>query len=255
MTDCFAELSRDSKEIFEARLSQRIDSGNASDFGKQVRLLIEQTYASCGYGYDPKTVVATLPELVSDLRRYFGYLTLEELKIIFKKGYQGEFGEYQGLNNKTYFGWIKAYLNIDARANAIKALEKARLEMMPKPKVLTEQEKEQIIKDGVLKVFNDHKAGVEILDPGNVVFNYLEEKGILDLAPEEAKKLIAESKEKMIQDAILNKGIKPVSKVIEGVISNKGVIVANAKRMALKRYFDSLIEMEIDLSDELNPLT
>ena len=95
------------------------------DIETKLTQLITLTHQACGQLMNSIDVAATLPELCSDLVKYNGILTIEELQIAFKKGYRGEFGEYFGLNNKTYFAWVSAYRYGKDRANAKLAMKKA----------------------------------------------------------------------------------------------------------------------------------
>lgn len=239
------------KEIAVACLQKKVKDYAIEEVCFFMLGLIGRTHLSCGFKMDESNVDLTVDEFCADLKKYNGLLSFEELEIAFKNGWKKTYGDFTGLNNATYFQWVNGYTWSQSRLNAKKALENAKNKPVSKPK-LSEEEKERIIKEGALKMFEDYKSGATILDPGNVVYNYLGAKGLIRITPERRDKLLAEEKERMIQEAIANKGTKSVAKVIEGVIGNEAVIIGNAKRQALKEYFSHLIELGMNLKEELN---
>jgi hypothetical protein len=254
-TACWTGLSKAQKDIFEARLYSRIDKLEVEPFGKDLLSLISKTHNSTGFPYDEKTTVLSIRELVKELRTYFGYLTFKELEICFLKGYQNEYGQFFGLNNKTYLQWAKCYSQEDNRLKAIKAMEKAKKELEPKPIELTEAEKDEIISKGALKCFETYKEAKNIFDVGNITYNLLVKKGLINFTKEVKLEIQAKAKEILklretgkLQDPTMIGNHHLIRLSIKEIEEGKGEpLKIECKRLALKMYFDQLIEMDADL--------
>lgn len=211
--------------------------------------LIGKTYLNTGGDFDKnkEMIDSTVDELCADLKKYNGNLTLQELELAFKSGWKKEYGEYYGLNNATYFGWVNAYTWNEKRLKAKKAIEKAKESNKPTPPKLSDQEKEEILKKGALKMFADFKAGGSVLDAGNITYNFLEAKGIISFSKERKLEILERTKEQMKADAISQKNrTETIENVLKKVMVDE-IIKANAKRNALNLFFSELIEMEAEL--------
>lgn len=227
------------------------------DIEIQLTQLITLTHQACGQLMNSIDVAATLPELCNDLVKYNGILTIEELQIAFKKGYRGEFGEYYGLNNKTYFAWVSAYRYGKDRANAKLAMKKAGENETKKPEP-TEAEKEAIIRESAILKFNEFKTTGSFFGNGNVTYNYLDKKGALTFTKEvkagfmesARNKLISEEKIKKtdLSNVGKSKAIDDFIKELEETEKHPKVII-EAKRLALTAYFIQLIEMDEELKN------
>lgn len=204
--------------------------------------------------------MVSFPELVKETRLYFGFVTIPEIEIFFRKGYQNEYGQYFGLNNKTYLQWIRQGSQEDNRVKAIKAMEKAYKDLLPKPKELTEDEKREIIKQGAIKCFSDFKATGILTDVGNISYRFLWEKGLIKHAQEVKDKMLITVKERLrhqeamkLQDREYIGQHTAIKHELEEISNGKSSkLISEGKRESLKIYFQNLIEMEIELKDELN---
>lgn len=237
------------KDVFKAKvISLRIDSVSTIELKKFLNNLISNIYILCGMDQDSSTSIVQLNELSSELKKFYKFLTLDELTIAFKKGCKNSYGEYFGLNFKTYVGWIYAYTGEESRAKAIKAIELAKLDLLPKQKVLTQEEKEEILKDGVLKSFESFKSGAIVLDAGNVSYNWLDKNGLIKFTKERKDEIFKQSSDKLKAEIVQNKNRNVSIEIALSHLTNDHFI-SEAKKMALKIYFSELIETEIELSE------
>jgi len=245
----FKEFSPEKKEIAKALTGKRIKEYDAQDLRKLAALLIIQTHANCGYKLDESLLEMTIDEFVKDLQTYAGTITFEEMSILFKKGYQHEFGQFTGLNNSTYWKWINTWTVDERRLNVRKSIENMKRSPKTEPE-LSEEEKLQRIRRGVVENFNVYKRGGLLLDAGSVSYNYLKEKGILVLSDEVKSRISKEVKGRLRSEAIQNKGSKTMQKAIE---ENVTIVAINieCRREALRYYFKNLVDMDIDINDEL----
>ena len=91
--------------------------------GRMIDLLLE-TYVLLGFKTPVKEDVSVLAaKLVSDIYENCGFLRLEEISICFELGAQEQFGDYVGLNYRTFHKWLKAYKTSDLRYRVIKQIE------------------------------------------------------------------------------------------------------------------------------------
>lgn len=203
--------------------------------------------------------MVSFPELVKETRLYFGFVTIPEIEIFFRKGYQNEYGQYFGLNNKTYLQWIRQGSQEDNRVKAIKAMEKAYKDLLPKPKELSDDEKREIIKQGSLNCFNHFKNTGILLDVGNITYRFLWEKGLINHTQDVKDKMLIDVKERLrhqeamrLQDRDYIGQHSAIKHELEQIANGKSSkLISEGKRESLKIYFQNLIEMKIDLKDEL----
>lgn len=240
-----ANLSPQEKEIIQALNEPKIKDIAIEELIKNMFVLIGKTHLNCGFEVDKNQVGLTIDELCSDLKKYNSTLTFSEIQIAFNNGYKKKYGEFYGLNNATYFGWVNAYTWSESRLKAKKTIENGKKIEEVK---LTEQEKEEIVKNGVLKMFEDFKKGLDIFDSGNVVYDYLDKKGHITFT-KERKLEIYKSVEERIKNATLmtKERTQSIEKLLLSALEpNK--LKSEAKREALKQYFADLVEMNEELN-------
>jgi hypothetical protein len=129
------------RQIALARLKPKIgdlprDKQSENLFLHSLKGLIMKTYADCGQipsnesyfveGAEIKPIKFQVQELSDDIDRSFTNLTLDEIYIAFSEGVRGIYGEFYGLNNVTYFKWLKSYKESETRRNALFELNKLR---------------------------------------------------------------------------------------------------------------------------------
>lgn len=242
-------LTTAEKEIAKACQEPKIKDLPIPIVGAFMNSLIGRTYLNTGGDLDKNRdmVDATIDELVMDLQKYNGTLSLQEIEIAFKNGWKKEYGDFFGLNNATYFGWVNAYTWNEKRLRAKKAVENAKLSGKVQPPKISEAEADEILKNGALKNFRDFKATGQLMDAGNVTYNYLERKGIINFSKERKEEIKSKTIEQMKAEAISQKNrTETIEKVIEKALV-PDIIKANSKRNALKLFFTELIEMDADL--------
>jgi hypothetical protein len=243
----FQSYSPEKQEIAKAFAGKRLREYHPNDLRKLVAMLIIQTHANCGFKLDEQIMDMTLDEFVRDLQRYAGLMTFDEMGIAFKKGYKHEFGQFTGLNNSTYWKWINAWLVLDVRLNVRKSIEIMKSMGAVQPE-LSETEKTEIIKRGVIENFNVYKRGGLLLDAGNISYNFLKERGLITLTEAKKTEIIQNVKSKLRTEALQNKGSKTMQKAIDENVTTVAINI-ECKREALKEYFKNLVEMEIDIND------
>ena len=173
-------------------------------------LLIIETYAKCGQKIAPENTDqeldlhnSTVIAFCKDLVKYNGTLTMEEIKYCFNTGYKREnvYGEYFGLNNRTYFQWINGYTFCEDRTKAVKAISDVvkGIENPPAPPK-TEEQIAEINKKGAIYAWNEIRTGQEFLDMGNVVYNYLDGLKMIPFSGDRKKEIMEETKTELVEE-------------------------------------------------------
>lgn len=216
------------------------------EFFKKMLGLIGKTHLNAGNKFDKDQVNLTINDLCIEFIKYYGFLSFSEIEIAFKNGLKKEYGEYYGLCNVTYFDWVKGYYQCGIRMKALNAIEDAKLELKPK-ETYSEQEKELIIINGAKQKFNEFKSGIEISDCGNVSYNYLVRRGLINFTVERKNQIkettIIEMKSRITFD---KSRTEKVGDAINKALT-KDAIICNSKKNALKEFFRDLIEMGKEL--------
>lgn len=244
-------LTTTEKEIAKASQEPKLSELAIGEITVFMIGLIGRTFLNTGGDFDKnkEMIDATLDELCTDLKKYNATLSLSEIEIAFKNGWKKEYGEYYGLNNATYFGWVNAYTWGEKRLRVKKTLIEAKNKPAEEPKKSPE-EIEYIMKDACLKAFDDYRRGVVVLDGGNVKYKYLFKKGLLKLTDERRKELKEKAEEKLRAEAIESKGKAETIEKALSRVTNEG-IQSEARKLALLQYFQELTENEFELTDLL----
>lgn len=195
-------------------------------------------------------------ETTNDILTYASHLRLFEIVNAFKKGTRGMYGEYHGGSVATFNKFILGYLSSGEREQIVKKERKQENIEMDKP---TPEQWDEKCTDRLKQAFNAVKNGEYWDDPGNYLYNWLDEKGLIPFSTERKKqfmskakdKLIAEQKDNKIKETDFHK-IGVISKYIRDIESgnqNQRVIVM-AKKIAL----NTLIRESIELGKEYKDL-
>lgn len=214
-----------------------------------VHELIILTYKNVGFEYKADFVEDTIDSFIKDLQVFAGTITFNELEYAFKNGYMHKYGSFTGLNNSTYWKWVNTYIQ-DIRRQKLRSIV---LGTKPEPeqKKISEQEAIEIVKKGIVEKFNTFKSSGNLMDAGNVAYKYLKEKGRINLSDAVRGEIIKTVKERLKQEALQNRGTKPLSKALEEALDQSRFSI-EVKKEALRHYFRNLIEVDADINDEIS---
>jgi len=246
--DCFKTFTPAEKETAIATIGVKISELEANDFKTKMINLIGQTYLNCGFKLDENQVTLTINELCEDLKKYNITLTFEEIQLAFKNGYKKQYGDFFGLSNATYFGWVNAYTCGESRLKVKKTLLSAKENANKQPEIKSPAEINKIMKDSCLKSFEDFKIGVVVLDAGNVKYNYLVKKEVLNISKEKKAEFMILAEKNLKSLAIETKGkTETIEKCFGKIVQTS--IVSEAKKLALIDFYKNLASNDFDLND------
>lgn len=250
------------KEVVIAINGEKLRDYSEVDLQNSLLQLIAKTHISIGQKFDKdqsEMANLTVNELASDLKKHSGNLAFGEVELAFKNGYKGEYGEFFGLNNRTYFHWISAYSYCQNRMRVLAAIAEEK-EKCNKPKELSEQEKEAIVRNGCIQEFTRFKNFGTCEDFGNVKYNYLDKLGLIPFSKERKANIMERVKSEMLRQKKIqyaeakNSAIRnDIKKMIDKLEHNvTDTLKSEAKREALRIYFQELKEMDENLEDLIN---
>ena len=201
--------------------------------------LISRTYFNCGMKISGQELAILTNAFIEELND-FRYLTIKELEICFKNGFKEVYGEYFGLNIKTFLGWIEKYIEQDRNEllHAIK-IEKPKKE-------ISEEEKQKLINQGVIRCYNYFLENEEIDLDRIYVYEVLYDDGFLPNDKEYKIKTYNEAKEVLKFELESTKPktreeYKQFKRTLKNIQGDKSKdVVFKAKQIVLKQFFRNL---------------
>lgn len=191
--------------------------------------------------------------VISDVKRHFPLLTIDELAIAIDNGVHGKYGAVVGLSPKDVYNWINAYSISNERRENQERLQKEQAEKNEP----TEEEKERLRWDNLINAWCMYKQNGYFKDFGNSIYNYLDKKSKIKFTvgqKEDFKRiaLINVKNEfnpiKHIGNFVMVNDVKRILNEIESDDKNARVI-AEAKKVALNQFFSELAEMGMNIED------
>lgn len=112
----------------EGTLLAALKSTRILDLQKQaaterISEMLTQVYYTAGQKLEGKDLSLLTQALYLEVKNYFSFLRIEELKIALNEGVRGQYGEYFGINIKTIHNWVRAYQVSENRKQKLKELK------------------------------------------------------------------------------------------------------------------------------------
>jgi hypothetical protein len=206
-----------------------------------------------------------IPVAIEEIQTDFSNLSIEDIRIAFKKGARRHYGEFYQMSITTINCWLNAYIE-ETKPTAMQRLPHIKPQIEA-PKEISEEEKLKRHKDwleNIYKKFEEHKKTnrYDYYDFNNVLFNYLKKIGIINLTAEQQEKIwdmaVKELKSEYHPKHGRNFGQRIDLKTIYDNLKldeidkkTNELIVIRAKRIAIKTYFRKLIREAKHIRDEI----
>ena len=195
----------------------------SEELSRGVTRLIGETFALTGFHtYSGNDIGILSAKLAADLRESHAFLTFGEVSICFELGAKGQYGDFQGINIRTFTRWLRAYQTSDLRYRAVVEREQAR-ERLALPEV-SEAYKDERERAFLLRVFQQYR-----------VYQALQRRGAIRDTPADKRHAMS-----------LFACWKPSSGLPISEDTRQAIIKQRAMAWLLKRYFDGLIKKQID---------
>lgn len=253
------ELAKINKSEYALALeSPRACDVKKGEIMKSLIDILSKTYFDAGQvmpGYDVQAQTKNLQVLAGALweeLNNFQFIRVQEIRIAFKNGVRGEYGEFFGLNIKTFYQWLKGYQFDEKRKKAYKD-KKAELES-ELPPIMTPEESDKAFRRVIQRNFQNYKAGGPFqVDFSMYVFKKFEEAKLIQLSIEEKNAIFSDAKNQVIA-ALKIKRLNPRSNNERAEIgkqihrlengqmekSDKLDVRVIACKIAIQRYYDSI---------------
>jgi hypothetical protein len=141
-----------------------------------IAVLVQKMFLIAGQTPEKKDITIICREVCADLRNRYKGMTLNEVDYAMNNGVRGEYGEYYGINVVSINKWLRAYYNSEERREAQRSKIFPEL-LLPQCTKPTEKEILAIKNDAYNKALSLAAAGKYVKDAGNLVYNYLVERG------------------------------------------------------------------------------
>ncbi len=175
-------------------------------------------------------------------------LRVDELKIAFKNGLLGAYGEFYGLNAQTLVKFILAHLKEEKRANEISRLQALQNVNKPEP---DKDEKEKIAQQAFDWAFHHFKNTGEVVDYGNGIYYWLERSRKINLTDEQKQVILDQvstseyarlkKERKRATEKIDKLAVSKIDNAISEVLEIGESLKVAARNKVLGDYFKSLI--------------
>lgn len=244
------KLSNDECAIVRASLYPVVSKVEPKAFVTDLTKLITKTILDSGFKFEEEDKLNVILTIADDILRDFKHLTIEEIKICFRKGLRQEWGEYFGLSVLTFYGWLKMYCKEMRGKAIIKQREyEAEQERKKNQKEYTEEEKNKISYDAILWVYNHWLDNNNLFDIDNSTYESLVKFEIIKISREQKMDIFKRAKQKSLKKQTNEKptSFKPRTKIQE-IIKNieaenkdgKWIIEKECKEIALIEFFESI---------------
>lgn len=218
-------------------LQEQADSG--------LSLIITNIYTLKGQAV-PEELGGISGALRSELIRRYPRLMLAEVSFAMRKGVFGDYGDYFGLNIVTFIGWIKAYWHSADRKKFIPPPFQLQL---TRQEPISEQEKENLLRQKTTELFERYKNRNGCNDIGNAVYDYLDSLGLIKFTPQEKHAFMDKSRE-LIMEEYSNAKASSVSSFCRKIIDEmeeqgegaRRRTILRAKKIALDEFFKRCLE-------------
>ena len=196
---------------------------------------IIQCYIIVGYlTYNEKDISILAAKLCSDLRESYPYLHRGEIVICFELGAKGEYGDYSGVNLRTFCKWLKAYKTSDLRYRMIKQMEQEK-EVKALPAVSREynEEKMNLL---IIRRFHEYKNCPDLEIPlASILYQDLQSRGFIRNSLEQKLNAMAQFSR-----------WRPQNTLHISEDDRQAMIKLKAQEWLLKQYFNSLVRLPFE---------
>lgn len=213
----------------------RIIDMTPRDLSAFITSQIVQSYIMVGYQtYNEKDICVLTAKLSSDLQESYPYLHRGEIVICFELGAKGEYGDYSGVNLRTFCKWLKGYKNSDLRYRVIKQIEQEK-EVKALPAVSREynEEKMNLL---IIRRFHEYKNCPDLEIPlASILYKDLQSRGFIRNSLEEKLNAMAQFSR-----------WRPQNTLHISEDDRQAMIKLKAQEWLLKQYFNSLVRLPFE---------
>lgn len=250
------------RKIIEAGLRPVLSRLEVMDALDLLTDTVNMAYSISGQKPDMETIAITVNELYTKLMEAYPHCTMEEVRTAIRNGVFDEYGEYFGLNVKTFVMFIREYLFSEQRKAAKAAFEAARKEEN-KPKEIeppywedsywTDEriDQWQDITENCYRWFCEDSVLAGFIQEGT--YWLLKRSGAIVVTDSYRTEIIERAKQAIRAELIKNEGRRHISEIKETLEQLKNLddypdlkrqVHYTAKKLAVLDYFNTLRKKE-----------
>lgn len=231
---------------------------NAEDFDLRTLLAksIATAFQDSGQASNANDASYLIETMLSEVKKNFPNIRINEIPIAIEKGIRKEFGQYFGLNVLSFSSFIQSYLESAERINAVKEFQKT---LEPVKHTPSPEEVQEGIRKAIVNAYNTFVEKGFYEDYGNFIYDKMDEMGLISLSVprktqiyQQAQLSIANKKNPL--QSVNRQEFKEFTKVLELVnnpdsILGKDMIKKEAKKIALQIVFKDFLEVETNINE------
>ncbi len=201
----------------------------------------------------------TIDALLVEIKQNFRGLTLDEIKLACLCGSKHQYGEIMGVGVSQVLRWLSAFISDQRRHKAKRDLMLAQ-EARSSSREVTEDDYKEL----ALNAFKKYKEVGKYEDYGNIIYDFLDCKNVINFSNQRKKDIERTVKEIELKRLSMPRTLHERNSfkiIMEKILSgDKDELRRKCKRYALNVFFADLVEMDADLEisaskDSLNMKT
>lgn len=256
-------LSPAEREVVKAAASGSIiHLVNEAEIKQVLTIILGKLYYQAGHTIkgngeeeQKKSLELLAASVAADLKEYFPTLTLAEVEVAFGRGIRQYYGEWYGLNVAQLHTFVRSYKHSEERTEALHKQKQHLLENQPAEAEPDKQQIRMFMDKACVEDLESYRKSGILNDYGGAKYDHLVERGLLQLTPERQAEYLALADEQIhYEHTQQQKGatLTTARQLHELFKSTKmSQQQSRAKYLALKDYYDGLLEMEVNLQDLL----
>jgi hypothetical protein len=189
-----SKMLPEERYFIEAAFGPKINEINPEAVEVDFVPILTKAFTIAGQHCDAGTLALYAGEIKDRLLRVFPNITIAEAKAAIEAGVYGNYGDYYGLNPKSFIGFIEAYLKSSDRREAKKLFEEIKMQLGGSGEMPPEQKIESN-KEFVNYLFNQYLNGKLIVDLiPSFLYDFMVEQKLIALTTDEKFKYIARAR-------------------------------------------------------------
>jgi hypothetical protein len=202
--------------------------------------LLGYAYSFCKQPIVDEQIKFEATELMRTLQSDYGMFSFKDVQSAFEQGLRGHYGQYYGLNMKTYCQFLTAKKSDLQEHNK-------QLKVYTEPKYLepSEAEKQAIFDKAVKTCYTHYKSTGNILDYGNKICERLGKEGKIKMQPGEWENLLDyvrvvmanELQNRLNKTASINE-VRTLKEQLRELPNKKDWLKSEAMNLLLKKHFN-----------------
>jgi hypothetical protein len=219
------------RKIIERALCPRLKDEKPVNVVNELAAIFTTAYTIAGQQADDVTLALYVDEFYTKMKESYPSVTIEEIRVAIRCGVYGEYGDYYGLNPKSFVGFVRSYLYSKERLEAKRKFEiPVLIEYKPSPE---EIEKKNIeFTNSLLYEFLTDNLKWEFIP--TYIYDFLVTEGIIDLSNKTKKRLVQRAKIYLLQQKQTSTFAGQLSKLAD----SESIKVVIGKQFAVLEYFE-----------------